>query len=288
MSRPAPIKTISFDVEYTPQDYYEAVKIQFAPRRRSWYVLGGASLLLALIAYAISYYVIVVLYLFMAIYYLTLQYTYLRYISNRIWPGAGLGSNNHFVIDETGIENTYDKGSSKNPWSDVYNVQHNEAMLLLFIAQFRFFLIPKRAVTSDDWKELVQLKPNVQPAKQPLHVAGLIVGLVTLISIFVLLSFTEKFYAPRNTNVQASFSCENGTYFTAYFPSRNELQVLVDNKLVRTLPFVQAPIVDYDDGTYDYTFAGTQAVVTQKGKLGNTVCHELPDSNNAIFNFSNT
>lgn len=83
----------------------------------------------------------------------------------------------------------------------------------------------------------------------------------------------------------ASFGCKDNSHFIAQFPNASTLGVVVDGKIVRTVPRVSGDGQRYEDATYTYVFAGEEATVTNKAAKKTTTCEQPMDPNNAPMNF---
>lgn len=84
--------------------------------------------------------------------------------------------------------------------------------------------------------------------------------------------------------LSASFNCADNTHFVAEFPA-DQAQIVIDGKLVRTLPRVNGAGQRYEDSAYVYVFAGEGAAVMNKATGGKTTCDQPLDQNNAPVNF---
>lgn len=94
---------------------------------------------------------------------------------------------------------------------------------------------------------------------------------------------------PNNVWVpSASFACKDNTHFIAEFPNAQQLRVIVDGSVVRTLPRVNGLGQRFEDASYTYVFAGEEASVTNKTTKKNTTCEQPKDPNNAPMNFGDT
>lgn len=151
------MKKISFDVTYNQEDYYEATKLHHRSITPDWiYYLG-----------AFSFFVLGVFFLntpglrtaavVFAIFLLLYRFLYLKHIARKVFSGFGFRPT-HFEIDDSGLEEIGEKDRAKYSWNDIVQVLHNEKIVVLFIAKYRFYMVPKRAVTPEQWDELIQIK----------------------------------------------------------------------------------------------------------------------------------
>ena len=95
-----------------------------------------------------------VILLLLSLLFLSYRWFYLRYVSRRIFAGLDLNTTNRFAIDDSGVENKYGNGSSKHTWKEITDIRHDQKILLLFISRYKFFMVPKRAVSDQDWEEI--------------------------------------------------------------------------------------------------------------------------------------
>lgn len=97
-------------------------------------------------------------------------------------------------------------------------------------------------------------------------------------------SQVEHFTAQQEI-LSASFVCEDNSHFIAEFPSPQEVRIMVDGNLLRTLPLVAGDGQRYEDSSYVYVFAWDEANVTTKGNRKTTLCSQPVDPNKAPVNF---
>jgi|GEM_PF-4810214 hypothetical protein len=157
------MEKIIFDVTYTPEDMYQASRLNYKDQHGRLAVPY-----LAIIFFVVSFIPIGldnfsrILFLILAVVAFIFPYIYIRLTAKRTLEGMGF-SQNHFVIDDSGVENKYDQGSSKNTWDEIVDIRYNKKMLLIYIAKYRFFIIPKRVVTSSQWDELIKAREMITP-----------------------------------------------------------------------------------------------------------------------------
>lgn len=89
----------------------------------------------------------------------------------------------------------------------------------------------------------------------------------------------------ENWALSASMACADGSHFIAEFPTANEVQIIVDGNIIRTLPLVAGPGQRFENADYVYVFAGEEVNVTTKASGQTTACTQPNDPNNAPVNF---
>lgn len=89
----------------------------------------------------------------------------------------------------------------------------------------------------------------------------------------------------QETMFSASFMCSDRTSFIAEFTAADELNVVVDGNVVRTLARAQGDGQRFENAEYVYVFAGEEATVTQKATQKVATCTQPFDANNAPVNF---
>ena len=151
------MEKITFDITYTQEDYYTANKLHLRSNPNIWstYLVGIILLLMGFlleISLLLKFVTITI-----AILLLTYEFLYLRYISDKLFSGLGFRPT-HFEISDEGIEERGEKEPAKYSLSDIHKVLHNKEIILLFIAKYRFYMVPKRAVTPEQWNQLLLLK----------------------------------------------------------------------------------------------------------------------------------
>jgi len=84
----------------------------------------------------------------------------------------------------------------------------------------------------------------------------------------------------------ASFMCADGkTRFEAAFPNADQVNILRDGVMIRTLPRTVEMPQTFEDSEYKYVFAGEEVTVTTKASNKAIVCSQPVDANNAPVNF---
>lgn len=86
--------------------------------------------------------------------------------------------------------------------------------------------------------------------------------------------------------LSASFTCADNSYFLAEFPDADNVNIIVDGEVVRTVPFASDTAGQrYEDDAYAYVFAGEEVTVTNKSTNAVTTCSQPQDPNLAPVNF---
>ena len=151
------MKKVQFEVDYTAEDYLQA-NLLHAKRQNWMYAISGTLLLILGLAMIPTYKYFALVPLFFGFHTLAYRFIYLRYYVNKAFSGLDLNTRNYFVIDDTGVENKYGNGQSKHTWNEITDIRHDKNMLMLYIAKYKFFMVPKRAVEQSDWNELVTVE----------------------------------------------------------------------------------------------------------------------------------
>ena len=102
----------------------------------------------------------------------------------------------------------------------------------------------------------------------------------------------EQYQSPKtetpsseNWALSASMTCADGSHFIAEFPTANEVQIIVDGNIARTVPLVSGPGQRFENADFVYMFAGEEVNVTTKASNQTTTCTQPNDPNNAPVNF---
>lgn len=85
--------------------------------------------------------------------------------------------------------------------------------------------------------------------------------------------------------LSASMACEDGFNFIAEFPEEDQVRILVNGNVFRTLPRVAGAGQRFEDDMYAFVFAGEEASLTIKADGRNVICRQPLDPNNAPVNF---